>query len=809
MIKNYLKIACRTLVKNKAFTAINVLGLALGLATCFLIVFYVFDELSYDSYNVNAERIYRLNNDVKFGGNEGSYATTPAIAAPTLKSGFPEVEQVTRLIYGGKQWVKKGNHNIPEIKIAYADSTVFDVFTLPMIEGDPATALKVTHSVVLTERAARRYFGSTNALGKVVTFNDSSFYKVTGIIKNIPKQSHLDFDFILPFVDTDQNEDVTWFNNDVHTYILLKPGTDINMFKAKMPAFLTKYAEPQLQSVLHMTFAKLEASGSYFGLSFTPLRDIHFSADIRDSLGQTGNITIIYIFSAIALFILLIACVNFMNLSTARSSKRAREVGVRKVLGSPRKHLIVQFLTESIIVTMAGALIAIVVAWLFLPVFNQMSGKDLNVTPQVIAWLIPLLFAFIIVVGCLAGSYPAFFLSGFQPIEVLKGKLADGYKGGRLRSSLVVFQFAISIFLITATVVIYSQLKYIQRKDIGYNREQVIIVHQTGSLGVEKAKTLKHNVEQLAGVKSVALTAFLPTATSDATTSLFKESTLNPREAFHTSVWIVDEDYLPTLDIKLKKGRNFSADMKTDSDAVIINEAAARQLGFADPIGKKLYQPNDDDDGKEAKPYNIIGVVKNFHFKSLKENVTPLLLRRGNETYSMSIRFNTHNFASLRTQIASKWAELSPTVEFDYSYMDNDFDHMYFTEQRISKLSVAFTSLAIIVACLGLFGLAAYAAEQRTKEIGIRKVLGASISAIVAMLTKDFLLLVFIAIVIASPLAWIFMNKWLQEFAYKVDISWWMLTAAGLGAVVIAFFTVSFQSIKAALINPVKSLRSE
>jgi len=808
MIRNYIKIAYRTLLKSKGFTAINVFGLALGLATCLLIVFYVFDELSYDKYNVNADRIYRINNDMKFGGTEGSFATTPAVAAGALKSNFAEVEQVVRLKAAGKQWVKKGNQNIPEVKLAYADATLFDVFTLPMVEGQPSTALNTTHSVVLTEKAALKYFNSTNVLGKTVTLNDTAFYKVTGVIKNIPKQSHFDFDFFFPMVDVEQSRDVIWFNNNFYTYILFRPGVDIKKFGAKMPAFLVKNAEPQLQNIIRMSFAKLEASGNYFRFSFTPLTEIHFNSNIRESLGETGNITIVYIFSAIALFILLIACVNFMNLSTARSSNRAREVGVRKVLGSPRKYLIAQFLTESVLVTLAAALIAVFTAWVCLPLFNQMSGKELTITPQVIGWLAPVLFAFVIVVGCIAGSYPALFLSGFQPIEVLKGKLAAGFKGGRLRSSLVVFQFAISIFLITATIVIYSQLKYIQNKDVGYNRDQVMIVHQTGSLGKEKAKMLKHNIEELAGVKSATLTAFLPTATSDNTTTFFKEPTLDVAQTLNTSKWEVDADYIPTLGITLKEGRNFSKEMKTDSDAVIINEAAAQRLGYQHPVGKKLYYLFDND-AKKVRSLRIIGLIKNFNFKSLKESVRPMILMADDEYYSLSIRLNTTNESGIRNQIAAEWSALSPNVQFDYTYMDDDFNHIYSAEQRMGKIAIAFTSLAIVVACLGLFGLAAYAAEQRTKEIGIRKVLGASLSTIVSMLTRDFLLLVLISIVIASPLAWIFMNKWLQGFAYKVSISWWMLLAAGFGAVLIAFATISFQSIKAALANPVKSLRSE
>jgi putative ABC transport system permease protein len=808
MIKNYIKIAFRTLLKSKGFTAINVLGLALGLATCLLIVFYVFDELSYDKYNVNADSIYRINNDIKFGGNEGSYATTPTVLGPSLKANFPEIKEVARLRKMGKVWVKKGNQNIPEVKLTYADPTIFSVFTLPMVQGQTTTALKEPHSVVVTEETAQKYFNNTNVVGKVLTFNDTAFYKVTGVIKNIPTQSHFDFDFLLSMASDPQSNEIEWFNNNTHTYVLFDQGTGIKEFEAKMPAFLKKNAEPQLQSIIHMTFAQFEKSGSYFRFGFTPLKKIHFETEVEDALGEPGDIKVVYIFSAIALFILLIACVNFMNLSTARSSNRAREVGVRKVLGSPRKYLIAQFLTESVLVTLAAALIAVSAAWAFLPVFNQMSGKELTVTAQIIAWLIPVLFAFILVVGCIAGSYPALFLSGFQPIEVLKGKLAAGFKGGRLRSSLVVFQFAISIFLITATIVIYSQLKYIQNKDVGYDRQQVMIVHQVGSLGVEKAKTFKHNVEQLAGAKSVTLSGFLPTATYNNSTSLFKDPTLDAKQALHTSQWRIDEDYIPTLGIKLKVGRNFSKDMKTDSDAIIINEAAAQILGFTEPVGKTLYYLWDNT-GKVIKPFRIIGVIKNFNFKSLKESVAPLVLFAGDDPYSLSIRFNAADLSIIRTQVASQWNALSPNVQFDYSFMDDDFDHLYFVEQRMGKISIAFTSLAIIVACLGLFGLAAYAAEQRTKEIGIRKVLGANISAIVGMLSKDFLLLVFIAIIIASPLAWLFMNKWLQGFAYNVGISWWMLTAAGLGAAIIAFVTISFQSIKAALANPVKSLRSE
>jgi putative ABC transport system permease protein len=807
MIRNYIKTAFRNLLKNKGFTAINVLGLALGLATCLLIVFYVFDELSFDRYNVNLEHIYRLNNNIKFGGNEGSYSESPAPTAAALKADFPEIEQVTRFRQRGGNLVKKGDHNIQEDMMVYADPTIFKIFTLPMVDGDPATALKETHSVVINEKMALKYFNTTRAVGKVLTFNDTALYKVTGVIKNIPKQSHFDFDFFISMSSLNESKEDSWFNNNFDTYILFRPDADIDRFTAKLTQFIRKHAEPQLQSILHMDFTTLEKGGNYFRFSITPLKKLHLESNTKYDLGTKGDIKIVYIFSAIAIFILLIACVNFMNLSTARSSNRAKEVGVRKVLGSPRKYLIAQFLTESVMVTLAGAIIALFLAWGFLHTFNQMSGKELAVTPQIISWLIPVMIIFVIVVGCVAGSYPALFLSGFQPIEVLKGKLASGFKGGMLRSSLVVFQFFISIVLIIGTVVIYNQLQYIQNKDVGYNRDHVMIINRTWTLG-KKAKTFKDEIKQLAGVKNATMSGYLPTGGNNNNSSMFKDPVLDAKRAIQSSIWTVDEDYIPTLGIKVKSGRNFSREMKTDTDAIIVNEAAEQLLGFKDPLNQLLYLPMDSK-ASIMKPFHIVGVIKNFNFKSLRETVTPLVLFDSEDTGALTVRMNSTDMPSLLAQMKSKWAGLSPNLQFDYSFMNENYEGNYRAEQRTGKIAVAFTSLAVIIACLGLFGLAAYAAEQRTKEIGIRKVLGASISTIVGMLSKDFIKLVLIAILIAAPVAWYFMNKWLEGFAYRQEFQWWVVILAGVGAILIAFVTISFQSIKAALTNPVKSLKSE
>ncbi|MDN3583330.1 ABC transporter permease [Mucilaginibacter flavus] len=808
MIKNYIKTAFRTLRKNLGFTAINVLGLALGLATCLLIVFYVVDELSYDRYNVNANRIYRINNIIKFGGNDQKYATTPAPLAAALVADIPEVEKTARLINRGGYNVKKGSQNIKEDHMLYADASLFDVFTLPMIAGEQKTALAEPHSVVIDETVAKRYFNNPlQALGKTLTFNDSILYKVTGVIKDIPKQSHFNYGFFLSMSSLAESRENAWFSNNFNTYVLLKKGADPKKFEAKLPLIMRKYAGAQLQGILHITFDTFEKAGNKYAFDIIPLTDIHLKSNATSDLAPNGNILYVYIFTAVAVFILLIACVNFMNLSTARSSNRAKEVGVRKVLGSARKLLIFQFLSESVIVTFIAGVLAVAGAYLFLPMFNNIADKSFSFNAASLIWLVPGMLIAVLIIGCLAGFYPAFFLSGFQPIEVLKGKLASGFKGGWLRSFLVVFQFSISIFLITGTLVIYNQLQYIQHKDLGYKRDQVMIIHNTWDLG-NQAATFKNEVKQLPGVINATMTGFLPTMDYRNSSSMFPDRNMDQKKAILAQTWTTDDDYLPTLGLKLIKGRNFSKEMATDSVSMIINETAAKLMGVNDPINKTLFVPQDNM-AKIWKEYHIIGVIKDFNFNSLRNNITPVVLMYGRDLGALSLKVNARNIPALMSLIKDKWKGLAPNREFNYSFMDQDFESTYRQEQRMGTISVIFTTLAIIIACLGLFGLAAYAAEQRSKEIGIRKVLGAEVSTIVAMLSKDFIKLVLIAIVFATPLAWLAMHQWLQSFAYRQNIQWWVIALSAFLAIFIAFATISFQSIKAALTNPVKSLRSE
>jgi len=794
MIRNFIKTAFRSLLKNKGFTFINILGLALGLATCLLIVFYVVDELSYDRYNTKYDRIYRINTDLKYGETVSSFALAAPPVGDALVCNFPEVLKTARLSVAMNIRFKKGNENLVEDKVLYCDKSILEIFTMPMLAGDTHTALNDPTSIVISQSAAKRYFGNTAAVGQTLMMvGDSSVHNVTGVMRDMPSQSHFRADFLIPLA---LNTDHSWSHFNTNTYILLKPGADHKKLEAKFDGLMRRNI-----NTADFDYDKFSSKGNYIRMNLTPLTDIHLKSNRQRELAPNGNIEYVYIFSAIALFILLLACINFMNLSTARSANRAREVGVRKVLGSSRKYLIAQFLSESVLVTFTAIVIAALAAWALLPLFNDIAGKQIVIRLQTFVWLLPMLLLITVVVSVLAGSYPAFFLSAFQPIHVLKGKISTGFKGGALRSFLVVTQFAISIFLIIGTLVIYNQLNYIQNKNLGFERDRVIVIKNAQVL--HDPKILKNELKQLSGISNATLSSYLPTGTNRWTNSISKEH----KGGMFAEYWPVDEDYISTMGMSLVKGRNFSSQLSTDSLGIIINQTAASMLGFANnPINQSIYNGQ----GEHARKYHVIGVVKDFNFSSLRDNVTPLVMVMANDWMaSLNAKASTSNLPALLKQIEGKWKSIAPNEPFNYSFMDEDFNAMYRSEQRIGQLFIIFTTLAIIIACLGLFGLAAYATEQRNRELGIRKVLGAGVSKLVAMLSKDFIRLVIIAIVIAAPLAWLVMQKWLQGFAYRQNIQWWVFAAAGAGALVIAFITVSFQSIKAALVNPVESLRSE
>ncbi|MBA3675344.1 MAG: ABC transporter permease, partial [Chitinophagaceae bacterium] len=761
MLKNYFKIALRNLWKNKGFSFINIFGLAIGIAVCLLMMLFVIDEISYDKFNAKANRIYRVDGDVKFGGTHWILAVAPDPMGPTLKKDYPQVEQFVRFRDNGGFRIKKGNENLQENKVIYADSTLFDVFTLPMIAGDAKTALTEPKSLVITEKIARKYFNSTDVVGKIFIVNDTSNYKITGVIKNVPIQSHFNFDFFVSMSSIDESRKNNWLSNNFNTYILLKEGADPKTLESQLETVVDKYVGAWAQQFLNTSLKEFKKMGNFANYSLSPLTKIHLHSDKTAELAANGNLQYVYIFSAIGIFILLIACVNFMNLSTAHSSNRAKEVGVRKVLGSMKQNLVYQFLSESILISFIALLFAVAFAALLLPYFNQLSGKEIELGLFSKGWLIPSLLLLVFIVGLLAGSYPAFYLSSFQPVSVLKGKLATGFKSGWFRSSLVVFQFAISIILIVGTVVIYNQLQFIHNKKLGFEREHVLVIKNTYSLG-DQAKSFNNELQNISGVQQVTMTGWLPTGDYRSDSPLYPEATLDQKSAISMQNWYVDETYIPTLQMQLAKGRNFSSQMPTDSSALIINEAAAKLLNFTDPLSKTLYYVTSLKN-KTVKEYHIVGVVKDFNFNSLRQTVSPLALFYGEEKGSVAMRIKTGNISSLLTQVENKWKSIVPGQPFNYSFMDDDFNKIYSSEQRVGKIAMTFSILAILIACLGLFGLVTYAAEQRTKEIGIRKVLGATVSNIVAMLSKDFLKLVMIAALIAFPIAWWAMNKWLQD----------------------------------------------
>lgn len=808
MFKNYLKIAFRNLWKSKGFSAINIIGLAIGLATCLLILLFVLDELSYDRYNKKADRIYRVDGDIKFGGNHFILAVAPDPMGPTLKKDFPQVEQYCRFRSNGGFLVKKDDENVQEDNVIFADSTLFDVFTLPILDGNATTALQQPNTVVITETTARKYFNTTQAVGKTLFINNSVNYTVTGVIKDVPSQSHFNFDFFVSMATLAESRNNNWISTNFNTYIVLKEGADPKKLDAQFDAVVEKYVGPQVMAVMSINLDEFRKSGNYERHYLTPLTSIHLHSNKVAELGANSSIQYVYIFSAIAFFILLIACVNFMNLSTARSASRAREVGVRKVLGSLKSNLVKQFLTESILISFIALVLAVVLTMGMLPYFNQLAAKNIQLNVLTNPWLLATLLLLVLITGLLAGSYPAFYLSAFKPIQVIKGKLAAGFKTSWLRSGLVVFQFSISIILIIATIVIYKQLNFIQSHKPGYDRDQVLIIHNSSPLG-NKAKTFRDEVVKLPGVDNATSTGYLPTNSWRNENPVFADPTLDQKRAVSMQTWDVDEQYIPTLGMELAAGRNFSKDFPTDSCGIIINEAALRLLGFTDPIGKLLYYMPDLNRKDEISKLHIIGIVKDFNFNSMRQQVAPLCMLLNENNGNMALRLSSNNMHQLVAQIERKYKSMAPGQPFNYSFMDEDFNNLYSTEQRMGVIAISFSSLAILIACLGLFGLAAYAAEQRTKEIGIRKVLGATVSNITTMLSKDFLKLVIIAAVIAFPLAWWFMHSWLQDFAYRTNISWWVFIMAGIAAALIAVVTVSFQTIKAAISNPVKSLRAE
>lgn len=786
------------------FSAINILGLSIGIALCFIIMLYVQDELSYDKYNENADNIARIvfKADIN-GGKINESVTMPPVAA-TMKKDFPEVQDATRILPWGDAKILYKDKVFKDDEFAFVDNNFFSIFTLPMIKGDPKTALLHEHSVVVSQSTAKKYFGEEDAMGKVIvmTIDNNQPYTVTGIIKDVPANAHFHFDMFTSLTGFGNYNSDTWMSGGYHTYLLLKPGTDLSKMEARFPEMVKKYMGPQIQQQMGLSLEQFTSKGNSLGFGLQPLTDIHLNSNTNNEFEPGGNEMYVYIFAGVAIFMLVVACINFINLSTAGASKRAKEVGIRKVAGSGRFQLIKQFLSESILITLFALLIAFVIVKLALPAFNNISGKELGFDVK------PML-AFIglgLIVGIIAGIYPAFYLSSFKPIAVLKGKLTTTNKGFGLRSGLVVFQFFISVALIIGTIVVYQQMKYIQNKDLGFNKDQIITIPNSYVLG-NNEKAFKQKMLQDPRIVNATTSWYKPAGPSNYNNALAYPQG-NDNLVVNGVDYHIDEQYIPTMGMQMVAGRNFSKEFATDSFGIILNETAAKAFGWNNTtaLNKTIVRQNSERGQNVA--YHVIGVIKNFNFKSLHETISPLYMTLYPEG-GLIFKTKTTDVAGLLATMKKEWDSYNTGEPFSYNFMDDLFNNTYATEQKTGTILNLFSMLTIFVACLGLFGLVTYTAEQRRKEIGVRKVLGASVMQVTQMLSKEFLKLVCISCVIAFPLSYWAMSKWLQSFAYRVSISWWVFAAAALAAIIIALLTVSFQAIKAALANPVKSLRTE
>ena len=808
MLRHYVKIAWRNMQKQRMYAIINIGGFAMGIAACMLIALYIGNELSYDKDNPNSGRIFRVVGEAKMNGEVHSGIGFPAPMAKALLNDFPEVEKAGRLmsneLFGGaNNQVRRADqqNDTYETGFCFADTSILDILNVHMVYGDRTHALSEPVSVVLCKSMADKYFPHQNPVGKTMIFNDHIPVTIGGVMQDFPSNSHLQFrGFIsLSGLSFGDNEQQNWNQSNYAIYLQLRPHVDIEAFNKKITAhIIDKYMIPAQKAIGRKN---VEASWKNARLYLQPLTDIHLhSYSIEDDSMKYGDIRFVYLFAAIAAFILLLACINFLNLATARSANRAREVGLRKVIGSSRSSLISQFLAESMLYSFLSFLIAIGVAAAVLPWFNKVAAVQLSM-PWSAWWFAPLLLIAALVTGLVAGLYPAFYLSYFKPVNTLKGNLALGSKNGGLRSALVVFQFTISIVLLIGTMVIYRQMQYILHSNIGFNKDQVVMIEGADALH-EQTASFKNELQQLPFVKNVSVSDFIPVGT---TGSKRNGNTFWEEGKDETTIkgqhWVVDENYIPTFGMKIIAGRNFSASMKTDSDGAVINKAFAQQLGGGDVIGKRITNG--------GQHLTVIGVVDNFYFENLKQRVDPLCMVLGNSNSIVSVKVNVANMKDALASITRVWKDFLPHQAMLYDFLDQSYAAMYADVQRMQYIFTGFAVLAIIVACLGLFALAAFMAEQRSKEISIRKVLGASVMNLFSLLTGNFLKLVFISLCIAIPVAWLLMNKWLQDYAYRIKITWDVFAIAGMTVLCIALITICWQAIRAVLANPVEALRSE
>ncbi len=813
MLRNYIKVAIRNLFKDSFYSSINIFGLSIGITTCLLILLYVNNELSYDKFHKGFDRIYRVTAKAKLAGSEVTMAVSSPPLAERLSYDLEEVEAITRLLQLHRV-IKHKDNLYREDDMLYADSTFFDVFSFDVLRGDPGTMLRDPYSIVMTEEAAVRYFGQAGidegiVLGQKLIINDEN-YHVTGILKDIPDNSHFSFDFLVSMSTTREAVSPIWLNMNMYTYLKLRKGVEPKSLDDKFMDIVMTHIVPQVIQFMKMPPEQLkdkESVRGFFQYELQPITSIHLYSDLRAELGANSDISYIYIFSVIALFIIIIACINFMNLSTARGSKRAIEVGVRKSLGSSRRTLVWQFLTESILFCLIAMLISLGLTEALKHPFSLISGKTLYFNIFEDPKMLILIFSFTLFIGLLAGSYPAFYLTRFKPVDVLKNLVQARNNRSLFRNTLVVVQFAISIGLIICTILVSKQMHYVSTKNLGFDKENVIVIENARSLG-HNFQAFKNEVLGKSPVIDACVSQRIPSVP-------FNSPVCTPEgeDGIDIAVFTneIDYDYIKTFKMELVNGRNFSPDFPSDSSAVLINENAVKRFGWTEeedsPIGKYIQMINPNL-GTRSKLY-VVGVVKDFHFESLKSDISANVMVLRTTGNFISIRVKAGDFRPVISEIRSIWKDMVPGEPFQYTFLDQRFEDLYQADQKLAQIFTLFTSIAIFIACLGLLGLAAYTTEQRTKEIGIRKTMGASVPGVIAMLNKDFLKLVLVGIIIGSPVAWYFMNNWLGNFVYKTQIGVVPFLLAGALAICIAVLTVGYQSFKAANMNPVNSLRNE
>lgn len=816
MIQNFIKIAFRNLRRNPGYAAINITGLAIGLACCLYILLYVRHEVSYDRFHENADRIYRLAIDANVGGQELKAPLSPAPMGRALQDHFPEVQHAARVFrseFVGSEsvHVEHEEKRFTEYRFFYTDSSFFDVFSFEVIAGNPHTMLSEPNTVVLTESMAAKYFGAAGgraeqALGRVLRINHESDYRITGVIQDVPDNAHWQFDFLGSLSTFDVSESESWFGNPFTTYFVLREGASIADFEAKLIPFVNDRVAPQIKDVLGVSIEEFLASGGRYEYYPQPLTDIHLHSNLLYEMDANNDIQNVYTFSVVALLILIIASFNFMNLATAKSANRSKEVGVRKVLGAQRRQLTVQFLVESLLLCAVATVLAVALLRGMIPLLNDWFGTSHQVPVGAPGFWIVLVVA-VLVVGLLSGAYPAFFLTSFKPVAVLKGKLRSGVRSGRLRSGLVIAQFSISIVLMAITGLVFQQMQYVQSKKLGFDREHVVILDRSSNFTVQ-SRSFKEELRRLPGVISVSGLNNVPG-------KLMGDDAFRPAGAPADElniVWMMyaDEDIVETLGLEMALGEGFEFETARDSSLLILNQEAAGLYGWDVPLGERLISPFHEPGGPE-RVYEVVGVVQDFHFESLHQAIRPIAieLARSPDLEYMAVRVAPGRVPAAVEAIEDTWASFYPETPLVMNFLDENFDALYRADQQHGRLLGTFAGLAILIACLGLFGLAAYMTEQRVKEVGVRKVLGATVSSIVILFSVEFLKKVGIAFVIGIPVALFLMGQWLERFAYRTEISWEIFALSGFLAGLITVGTISYHAIRTALTDPAKTLRYE